>query len=187
MTELSLRFDKREIEHWASQYKYSKEALVVDTIAPRMRAAGYLTKPDFLALCDWKTSRSKRRCEENSEEFIRAVTQIALSTPNEQLRIEVLTLLRGVGWPTASVILHFGHSDPYPILDVRALWSLGVDASTVNYNFDFWRAYTLKCREIARECHVSMRVLDRALWQYSWDNNRRLRRAEHDDKSQYVR
>jgi len=175
VTKFSLRFDKREIEHWASQYSYSKEALVVDTIAPRIRATGCLTKSDFLSLCDWKTSRSKRRCEENSEEFIRSVTQIALSTPNEQLRIEVLTLLHGVGWPTASVILHFGHSDPYPILDVRALWSLSVDASTVTYDFKFWQAYTVQCREIAHGCHVSMRVLDRALWQYSNKNQHGLK------------
>ena len=167
MTVFSLRFDKREIEHWASQYSDSKELSVVDTVAPRIRANGYLTKPDFLALCDWKTSRSRPWCAENSEEFIRSVTQLALSTSNEQLGIEVLTLLRGVGWPTASVILHFGHSNPYPILDVRALWSLGIDASTITYNFEFWWAYTQKCREIAHECHVTMRVLDRALWQYS--------------------
>ena len=34
--------------------------------------------------------------------------------------------LSGVRWPTASVLLHFGHRDRYPILDYRALEALGV-------------------------------------------------------------
>ena len=94
------------------------------------------------------------------------MTEVALSTGCEQLRVESLTLLRGVHWPTASAILHFCHADPYPVLDVRALWSLGVERPPP-YAFDFWHAYTLACRKIARRARVSMRDLDRALWQYS--------------------
>ncbi len=37
----------------------------------------------------------------------------------------VLRFLDGVEWPTASTILHFCGARPYPILDYRALWSLG--------------------------------------------------------------
>lgn len=39
-------------------------------------------------------------------------TRVALSTPSERLRIEVLTLLDGVGWPTASVLLHLTPQAP---------------------------------------------------------------------------
>ena len=106
----------------------------------------------------------------NSEDFIKGVTHIALTTPNERLRIEVLTLLNGVSWPTASVMLHFGYDNLYPILDFRALWSLGIDASQVNYSFDFWWEYTQFCRNLASEAGVSMRVLNRSLWQYSRKN-----------------
>ena len=45
--------------------------------------------------------------------------------------------------------------------------SLGVDAKDVTYNFDLWWAYTSFCRKLAQEAGVSMRELDRALWQYS--------------------
>ena len=34
-----------------------------------------------------------------------------LNEKEERLRIEILTLLDGVGWPTASVILHFYHKE----------------------------------------------------------------------------
>jgi hypothetical protein len=98
------------------------------------------------------------------------VTRTALSTESEQLRVEVLTLLNGVSWPTASVILHFCHREAYPILDFRALWSLGVEANDVRYNFDLWWGYTQACRRLAEETGLSMRELDRALWQYSKEN-----------------
>lgn len=98
------------------------------------------------------------------------MTRVALSTPDERLRIEILTLLSGVSWPSASVLLHFGHNDPYPILDFRALWSLGIDSRKVIYNFDLWWAYTSFHRELADEAGVSMQELDLALWQYSMEN-----------------
>jgi hypothetical protein len=35
------------------------------------------------------------------------------------------------------------------------------------YDFEFWWAYVQFCRQLSKKCVVSMRVLDRALWQYS--------------------
>lgn len=84
-------------------------------------------------------------------------------------RIEALNLLDGVAWPTASVILHLFHSDPYPILDYRALWSLSLEQPT-QYNFPFWWGYVEFCRGIAESANVDMRTLDKALWQYSKEN-----------------
>jgi hypothetical protein len=127
-------------------------------------------KDEFVELCRWKTPRSQQRVLSNPEDFIKEVTHTSLTTASERLRIGVLTLLNGVSWPTASVLLHFGYDNLYPILDFRALWSLGVDASQVNYCFDFWWEYTQHCRSLATESGVSMRVLDRALWQYSDSN-----------------
>ena len=168
MTELfSLKFDPRDIGKLAGRYDYSNEPIMINEIGPRMKANGYLTKADFVRLCHWKSPRTKPRVATNDEDFIRAVTTTAFSTPNEHLRIEVLTLLNGVSWPTASVILHFGHTDPYPILDVRALWSLGVTYPANAYDFEFWWAYVQACRRLAKEHQISMRTLDRALWQYS--------------------
>lgn len=54
----------------------------------------------------------------------------------------------------------------YPILDVRALWSAGLDA-TPSYGFTFWMEYTEFLRGISTDASVSMRTPDKALWQYS--------------------
>ena len=78
----------------------------------------------------------------------------------------LLTCLTGVSWPTASVILHFFHPDPYPIMDFRALWSVSLKVPA-QYTFEFWWEYVKFCRGIASRSRVDMRTLDRALWQYS--------------------
>jgi len=164
-----LRFKQEEIRSLAEDYSYgdqTAEERVVNEIGPRALQAGFYKRADFLELCYWKSPRSRPRCKENEEAFIKEVTGIALACRQERLRIEVLTLLRGVSWPTASVLLHFGHRERYPILDFRALWSLEIDVP-VNYNFEFWWDYVVICRELASKYSVDMRTLDRALWQYS--------------------
>ena len=164
-----LRFNKKAMHKWADQYTTDYDSRV-ESIVPQIRERGYLLKPEFETFCHWKTPRSQKLVAGNPADYIEAVTKTALSTPNERLRLEVLLLLSGVRLPTASVILHFCHAEPYPILDVRALWSLGVEASQVTYNFDLWWEYTQYCRGLAKEANVAMRELDRALWQYSKEN-----------------
>lgn len=168
--EFTLRFKISQIHAWAECYPAESDAHVEKVIAPSVRKRGYFKQDEFIELCHWKTPRSQQRIMSNPEGFIKDVTHTAFTTPNERLRIEVLTLLNGVSWPTASVLLHFGYDDLYPILDFRALWSLSVDASRVRYNFDFWWKYTQFCRKLAHDASVSMRELDRALWQYSKTN-----------------
>lgn len=102
------------------------------------------------------------RCAGNEPGFIEAVTRAALATPSEQFRVEVLLLLKGVGWPMASVFLHGCHLEPYPILDFRALWSLGLEPPPA-CDFPFWWSYATFCRTLAQRTNVTMRALDRAL------------------------
>jgi len=169
--DFKLRFGQSEIDHWASRYQYPGEDHVVDVLGPSTKRFGYFTKLACLKVCRWKSPRTKNRVAESSEVFIREVTPVALLTPSEQLRIEILTLLRGASWPTASVLLHFAHPEPYPIIDYRALWSLGVVVPD-RYDFPFWWAYTQACRDLATASGVGMRMLDRALWQYSKEHQR---------------
>ena len=122
LLEFKPKFDLRDAGYWAQRFQTdASEDQIEHDLVPRIRKQGYLAKPDFLFLANWKSPRSRRRCAANSEDYVREVTRVALSTSSEQLRIEVLTLLEGVSWPTASTILHFCHPEPYPILDFRAL------------------------------------------------------------------
>lgn len=170
MRTFQLRFAQAEIPYWASRYAYPRESVICEDLAPRVRVAGYFTKADLLEIGRWKSKRIGSRLEGNSEEQVEEVTRIALSCKSERLRIGALIQLEGVDWCVASTLLHFCHSAPYPLLDKRALWSLGFEKTPFYYNFDLWWSYTQHCRELAKAAGVSMRVLDRALWQFSKEN-----------------
>ena len=161
-----LRFPVSSIERWAGRFSDTSEAHLERDIAPAAHRQGYLTREQFLRVAEWKTVRSLLRCERNEESFVRAVTAAALGTTNERFKIHALRLLEGVEWPTASVILHFCDRHHYPILDVRALWSSGLDRAP-SHSFSLWMAYTEFLRGVAAQAGVSMRTLDKALWQYS--------------------
>jgi hypothetical protein len=161
-----LRFPVSAIEKWAEGFSDASDSVIEKDIAPAARRQGYLTREQFLTVAEWKTVRSRLRCEKNDAEFVEVVTRAALSSRNERFKVQALRLLDGVEWPTASVILHFCDRGRYPILDVRALWSAGLDA-TPSYGFPFWMEYTEFLRGISTDAGVSMRTLDKALWQYS--------------------
>lgn len=166
-----LRFEISEIQEYASQYSYNRSEQIVIENSEEIKSRGYLTKKELQIIGEWKTPRSKSRIASNSEDYIKEVTGIAFSTESLKLRIEILTLLVGIGWPTASVLLHFYHNERYPIIDFRALYSLNCEhIKPQDYKFEFWQKYTDFTRSLADQASVDMRTLDQALWQYSKKN-----------------
>ena len=161
-----LRFPERDIGDWAARFPSSDSDARLGEIRPRVLARGHLTRAEFLTLCSWKSPRSKPRCRENSEHQVRTLTRAALGASDEALKIDLLRLLRGVEWPTASTLLHFCDTRPYPILDYRALWSLGY-VKPPCYTMKFWLAYLDYTRRLATRLGLSIRDVDKALWQYS--------------------
>jgi hypothetical protein len=117
-------------------------------------------------VCSWKTVRSRPRVAANPESAVVDSTRRALAAVDEASRIAALLELEGVGVPTASTLLYFAFPDDYPILDIRALESLGVKPRST-YPVSFWLEYLETCRGLSREAGVSIRTLDKALWQHS--------------------
>lgn len=164
------RFPIGDVKYWAARYSYPTDEHIERVIVPRARERGYLERAELLYICEWKSQRQKARFSLNSARTVEEVTRIALAADDERVRIGVLRILEGVGWPVASTLLHFTHRDPYPILDYRALWSLGVEQPPAYYEFATWWNYVTSCRRLAVSAGVSARELDRALWQYSKEN-----------------
>ncbi len=166
---MKLRFGPSKIKNIASRYNYSQDEAELLQLEREVNEKGHLEKDQLRLVAKWKSPRSAGHVEKNGDDFVRDITSFALSTSNERARIESLVLLDGVSWPTASVILHLFHSDPYPILDFRAIWSANAEVPKT-YGYSFWQNYFLFCRNVAQKNKISMRVLDRALWQYSKEN-----------------
>ena len=123
-------------------------------------------------MCGWKTARTSSKVAANTEPAVVDATRRALAALDEATRIGPLLELEGVGVPTASTLLYFAFPDDYPILDVRALESLGVKPRST-YPVSFWLEYLEACRELSRRAGVSIRTLDKALWQHSKELSRR--------------
>ena len=162
----SLRFKEEKLGHYAARYDYGLDDGAVAGLIPDVRQKQFLSKSDLRVVAAWKSPRSAGHVENNQASYVKEVTSIALAGSSERLRIETLTLLDGVSWQTASVILHFFHRSRYPIIDYRALWSVNLITPS-QYNFPFWWSYVKYCRVLAGRNHVDMRTLDCALWQYS--------------------
>ena len=165
MPQFKLRFPPDQIESLAERFSYADDAACRKAGASAQRRGAY-TRSEFLTVCNWKTLRSASRVKANSETAIQDSTRVALTSPNEADRMDALVALEGVGVPTGSALLMFAFPDDYPILDVRALESLGVPGRS-QYSVSFWVDYLQACRKLARENQVSIRTLDKALWQYS--------------------
>ena len=120
-----LKFPRVEIAHWTDRYSYTGGDHPLEKLGAAARDRGYLRRTEFLALCRWKTARTVKQRSSNSAQQIQDATQLAFSTSDDRAKIGILRLLAGVDWATASVVLHFCDRQPYPILDFRALWSLG--------------------------------------------------------------
>jgi hypothetical protein len=161
-----LQCDPAQLPELASRYLADQDTRLVEEIGPRAKARGYYKRDEFLELCRWKTQRSKSKIARNSAEEVEEVTRLALDARSEGAAIWIPMALEGVSWATSSVLLHFAHSERYPILDFRALEALGV-RGTANYTIPFWIGYVSACRELCDATGLDIRTVDRALWQWS--------------------
>jgi hypothetical protein len=135
------------------------------------RERGHFTRAEFLLICEWKTTRSRGKVTANGESKVVAATHHAFAAADETARMEALLTLDGVGVPTASALLFFAFPADYPILDYRALESLGQPTNRTTYSVSYWLRYLEACRTLAAEAKIPIRMLDKALWQASTERN----------------
>ncbi len=160
-----LRFPIEDVPALAARFPVMDDAPGL-ALGSAARARGHYTRAEFIEVCGWKTVRSRPKVAANSEPVVVDATGRALSAVDEATRISALLELEGVGVPTASTLLYFVFPDDYPILDVRALESLGARPRST-YPVGFWLEYLSACRTLAHRAGVSIRTLDKALWQHS--------------------
>lgn len=167
MPEFTVQFPLAETERLAARFSYAKDDADCHDAGRRAGQRGHYVRNEFLVVCEWKTARSRGRVVQNSEEAVVEATRQAFSSADETERIKSLLTLNGVGVPTASALLFFSFPTDYPILDYRALESLGQPTNRTTYSVRYWLKYLEACRAFAADAQVPIRVLDKALWQAS--------------------
>jgi hypothetical protein len=160
---------KANIGTYAARYDQKsslKDKRVEARIKLVLRTQRFLTKLQLMRIGVWKSPRQTKRYADNDAKAVKELTAFSFSAGTEQARMGALLALNGVYFPVASVILHFAFPDRYPILDVRAVWSLAWPQPK-SYNLKFWLRYCSRIRGIAARFGLSLRTVDKALWQYS--------------------
>ena len=144
-----------------------REQQLID-LKPEVQNRGYLTKDELYEIARWKSPRRAALTLENTDDFIEEATGTAFTATDDWTKLLTLTQLQGIGQPTASAILHLYDEGQYPILDIHALWSVGLEWTARN-SYPFWLEYVEFCRNTANRNEVSTRDFDRALWKFSSD------------------
>ena len=182
--EMKLRFCESEIDDLANGYTEHQESEgmhhrerenQVIGFRDGIQRRGYLTKYELYKVAYWKLSVYGEDAAEptlkNPDDLIRVTTKQAFTSTDDWGKLLSLTeQLRGIGQSAASAILHLYDKGQYPILDVHALWSVGLKKKR-RKEYPFWLEYIAFCRDIANRNGVDMRTLDRALWFYSYNNS----------------
>lgn len=131
---------------------------------------GYLTKPDLIRVCRWKSPRAINHIKRNRADTIKKVTTSAFTARSEQKKLALLTSLNGVSVPMASSILMLTNPARYGVLDIR-VWQLLYEMGTVRthangmgFEFKQWHAYLMVLRHFARKYQVRARDIERTLF-----------------------
>jgi hypothetical protein len=165
-----LRIPPNQLRIYCEKYDYGYDPKL-SHLKATVEQHGFLTCLQLNELALWKSPRRAGLVFENEEIFVQEVTRFAFSAEHEHSRIGALALLKGVRYPIASVVLHFCVDTSYPILDFRAIWSLGMDQPSA-YSPEYWCDYISLCRSLAAKHGLTVRELDMALWQFSREHQR---------------
>jgi hypothetical protein len=165
----TLAFPPSRIGELAARYRDYDDATVF--AAGRRIAEGNFGIAELRTIFEWKTrGRGRSRLDKNTPEEVEDALRLALAARTERSAISVLKGLAGVDVPVASAIMTAIDPKRYTILDFRALFSLGVERTFTSVGF--YLSYLAACRRIAKSVRVDLRTLDRALWQYSKENQK---------------
>jgi hypothetical protein len=169
-----LLFDPAEISHLASHYRFADDTIALDA-GSRIRNGEY-TRFNLLKIFEWKTGgRGRSRLQKNGDSEIADALALATVAKTERAALGVLMGLDGVHVPVASAILTAIYPERFTIVDFRALEALNIKGA--NITIDFYLSYLDECKTLARANNVSLRSLDRALWQWSKEVSEKSRRA----------
>ena len=135
----SLQFDADKIDEIRRRYDDATDHEAT-AAGRRARGRGYYTKPEFITVCRWKSPRISGRAAKNAPGAIHRQTCLAFRASDEEERMRSLIELAWVGIPVASTLLHFAFPRLYPIIDWRALESLGQKRRST-YSIIFWLSY----------------------------------------------
>jgi hypothetical protein len=158
--------EKNDVENKESR---QKEETILSSIASIDLPGEGITLDILQRIADWKAARTKGYIERNNPNYVKEVTRASFASTNERFKLEVLTLLNGVRFRMATAILMFCYPNKYTVMDWRAwasLENIGILNRGIKDTYEHYLEYNETCKKLAMEHGVSLRTLDKALWQW---------------------
>lgn len=188
--------DKDFTEKWSTRYDEEasgRDKLLEEKISDSLKKlfpddnVKYITREILYDIISWKAPRVREYVDYNMKEFVEAISKICFSSENEQVKLEVLTILKGVGYRSATAILFFCFPLEYTVMDFRAWWTLQEEGYLskdydIKDDFEHWQKYLKICKEISNRCGCTLRELDKALWQHSKENQKKNKSGRKKNK-----
>ena len=141
----------------------------------RTRKPLYLTRNELEPIYVWKLrdqyGRQKELRDSNTDSAYVTVSQAALSVHEgdwdyeAELRLGILTSLRGVAVPVASAILALAEPDRYCVIDFRG-WRAVVGEEKQGFSIRDYKRYLAAVRELADQLQWPVQEVDLAIWEY---------------------
>lgn len=139
----------------------------------------FLTSHEFDEVLRWKLGnqygRQKGFRKLNTEDVVRTITAAAFSIthPDEEyeveLRLNLLTCIRGVGVPIASALLALVFPQKYAVIDFRT-WRQIFGHEKEQFSVSDYIRYLREVRRLAGELGWTPQEVDLAIWAYDRDN-----------------
>jgi hypothetical protein len=160
----NLQFAAEDIRSRAARYDFNEDKDAFE--AGARVSGGDFSRANLEAIFEWKTKgRGRSRLTKNNDGEIADALKLAIEAKTPRAAVAVLTGLSGVDVPVASAILATAKPNVHTIIDWRTLHALDVYASKVTIKL--YLSYLRHCKEIAAKNEVTLRELDRAMWQWS--------------------
>jgi len=183
--------DKKAILFWRDKYDREEDLYnkgEEEELRGKFRKNGHITKDDLRKIIGWKFQgqlipRGRiflKYVEEADEEFVRDLSKLAFKTRNEETRIRLFCMIRGVGPAIASVILAFYDPENYGVLDIHAWRELfGKEPKDLFTNAKHIAGYFERLREISRRVGLPARDVEKALFKKNYDESKPNGRRGH--------
>ncbi len=137
-----------------------------------VKKRGYMTKDEFFEVCMWKSPRPKKKYLSNSEEKIKEISKLVLSTDSEEIKIGLLDTLNGISIPVASAILTLMDPQNYGVIDIR-VWQIlylygevKTNPSGQGFRIEDWIEYLSILRKYSFQLNLKVRDVEIILFFY---------------------
>jgi hypothetical protein len=140
----------------------------------------FLDKSDFESILKWKLrnqfGRQLKLRELNTDEIIQKITKVVFEIEHAnwsyetELRLKILTSIKGVEIPIASAVLTLTNPDKYAVVDFR-VWRQLFGVAKSFYTVADYLKYLGVIKDLSIKYDLRLQQIDMAIWQYDIEQN----------------